>query len=75
MSKEHKVGDLVYDPTIGLGMIKRIESENNGGYPYLVEWYYPVANYIPSHHNDQEIQYFKKCLGEYMGRTKEDAIN
>jgi hypothetical protein len=50
----------------GLGMIIRIDSGNNGGYPYVVEWYDLVKSdiTIPSYHNDSEIEYFKKCLAE-----------
>jgi len=62
----HKVGDLVYGSMTGLGMIIRIDSGNNGGYPYVVEWYDLVKSdiTIPSYHNDSEIEYFKKCLAE-----------
>jgi hypothetical protein len=62
----HKVGELVYYELHGLGMIIRTDSENNDGYPYVVEWYDLVKNYttIPSYHNDIEIEYFKKYLSE-----------
>jgi hypothetical protein len=60
----HKVGDLVYGSMTGLGMIIRIDSGNNGGYPYVVEWYDLVKSdiTIPSYHDNKEIEYFKKYL-------------
>ena len=61
----HKVGDLLYGPMTGLGMIIRIDSEdNNGGYPYVVEWYTDKysTTVLPSYHYHAEIEYYKKCL-------------
>lgn len=77
LKQEHKIADLVYSNSTGLGMIKRIDSENNGGYPYVIEWFEDLAkDYItsPSYHNSQEIEYFKKGLLAYIqSRDEKDG--
>jgi len=44
-TSEHKIGDLMFDPDLGLGEIIEYDKRENNPRMYRVKWSHPYTNY------------------------------
>ena len=66
--RKHKVGDLVYCKTFGLGVITKACEKKYATKPYFVEWVNPLPDYLKNleYYNEYGILIMKDYLKDFL---------